>query len=224
MNPELLAPVRTHPPMDPEPSQAYWQQTYRAKTEQQISWHQNTPEPSLTLVTAAAALRTSRIIDVGGGTSHLADHLVQRGYSKVSVLDVSSAALATAQSRLGAQAVAVDWIAADITTWTPTQTYEVWHDRATLHFMVTETDRSAYLARLRQALAPGGYAVIATFALDGPEKCSGLPVMRHDAESLSSVLGREFALAGSERHLHLTPWGSVQPFQFSVFRRRLETS
>lgn len=210
--------------MDTKHNQQHWQGTYSAKTEQEVSWHQDTPEPSLTLVTAAAASLASPIIDVGGGVSHLVDHLVRRGYSKVSVLDVSSSALAKAQSRLGTQATAVDWIAADITTWTPTQLYEVWHDRATFHFMVTEIDRSAYLARLRHALAPGGCAIIATFALDGPEKCSGLPVMRYDAESLTSVLGREFALVGSERHLHLTPWGSVQPFQFSVFKRRLEAS
>ena len=210
--------------MDTGCSQGHWQRTYRAKTEQEMSWHQDAPEPSLTLVTAAAASLASPIIDVGGGTSHLVDHLVRRGYSKVSVLDVSCSALASAQSRLGAQAVAVDWIAADITTWTPTQLYEIWHDRATFHFMVTEIDRSAYLERLRQALAPGGCVIIATFASDGPEECSGLPVMRYDAESLTSVLGREFALVGSERRLHLTPWGSVQPFQFSIFRRQLEAS
>ena len=136
------------------------------------------------------------------------------------MLDVSPSALAKAQSRLGAQAATVDWIAADITNWTPTDIYEVWHDRATFHFMVTEADRSAYLARLRRALARSGCAIIATFALDGPEKCSGLPVMRYDAESLASVLGREFAIVRCERHLHKTPWGAVQPFQFSVFKRQ----
>jgi SAM-dependent methyltransferase len=210
--------------MDTGHSQDHWQRTYRAKTEQEVSWHQDAPEPSLTLVTAAAASLASPIIDIGGGTSYLVDHLVRRGYSKVSVLDVSSSALARAQSRLGAQAAAVDWIAADITTWEPTELYEVWHDRATFHFMVTEIDRSAYLARLRQALAPGGCAIIATFALDGPETCSGLPVMRYDAESLAETLGQDFMLVSSERHLHSTPWGSVQPFQFSVFKRRLEAS
>ena len=187
-----------------------------------MSWHQDQPEPSLTLVTAAAPSPESAIIDIGGGSSHLVDHLVQRGYRKVAVLDLSSAALARAQARLGAQAAAVDWIAADITTWTPAGRYDLWHDRATFHFMVTEADRSAYLARLRQALVPGGCAIIATFDLDGPEKCSGLPVMRYDAESLAGTLGPEFTLVRSERHLHRTPWGAVQAFQFSVFRRRPE--
>lgn len=210
--------------MDTGHRQEHWQRSYQSKAERDVSWHQDSPEPSLTLVTAAAASLDTRIIDIGGGSSHLVDHLLQRGYRKVSVLDVSSAALDRAKARLGEQAGAVEWIATDVTTWTPADRYEVWHDRATFHFMVTEADRSAYLARLRRALAPGGHAIIATFALDGPEKCSGLPVMRYDAESLAETLGREFALVRSERHLHQTPWGAVQAFQFSVFRRQPENS
>jgi 2-polyprenyl-3-methyl-5-hydroxy-6-metoxy-1,4-benzoquinol methylase len=206
--------------MDPQHRQEHWQRTYEAKTQEEVSWHQDSPEPSLSLIVAAATSIESPIIDVGGGTSCLVDHLVRRGYSKVSVLDLSSSALAKAQMRLGARAAAVDWIAADITTWTPSRTYEVWHDRAAFHFMVTEADRGAYIARLKQAIAPGGSAIIGTFASDGPERCSGLPVMRYDAESLATALGREFALTRSERHLHKTPWGSVQPFQFCVFLRR----
>lgn len=206
--------------MDTEHRQDHWQRAYQAKTEQQVSWYQDSPEPSLALVTAAAASLASSVIDIGGGASHLVDHLVQRGFRNVAVLDVSSAALATAQAHLGTSASAVDWIAADITTWAPTRLYEVWHDRATFHFMVTESDRSAYLTRLRQALAPGGYAIIATFALDGPEQCSGLPVMRYDPAGLADMLGPEFTLVSSQRHLHHTPWDSVQPFQFSVFKRR----
>ncbi|WP_319799159.1 class I SAM-dependent methyltransferase, partial [Nitrobacter sp.] len=190
--------------MDTEHRQEHWQRAYQAKPEQQVSWYQDSPEPSLALVTAAAASLTSSIIDIGGGTSHLVDHLVKRGFRNVAVLDVSSAALAKAQARLGASASAVDWIAADITTWAPMRFYEVWHDRATFHFMTTENDRSAYLTRLRQALAPGGHAIIATFALDGPEKCSGLPVMRYDSAGLADKLGPEFMLVSSQRHLHHT--------------------
>ena len=223
-----MATPETHPPMEPEHRQDrlkdHWQRTYRAKTEAEVSWHQDSPEPSLTLIAAAAASLASPIVDVGGGVSCLVDHLVRRGYSQVSVLDLSSSALAKAQSRLGARAADVDWIAADITAWTPTKRYEVWHDRATFHFMVTEADRAAYLFRLRQALAPGGCAIIATFALDGPQTCSGLPVMRYDPASLADTLESEFMLVDSRRHLHRTPWGSAQPFQFSVFRRRSEAS
>lgn len=210
--------------MDAEHRQDHWQRTYEAKDERRVSWHQDAPEPSLALVTAAAASLDARIIDIGGGASLLVDRLVQRGYRKVSVLDVSSAALARAKARLGTQAAAVDWIAADITSWTPPDRYDVWHDRATFHFMVTEADRAAYLARLGQALVPGGHAIIATFAPDGPEKCSGLPVMRYDPERLAATLGQDFTLVGSERHLHRTPWDAVQPFQFGIFRRRWEAA
>ncbi len=205
--------------MDTGHRQGHWQQTYETKTDREVSWHQDLPEPSLTLVAGAAASLASPIIDIGGGTSHLVDHLARRGYRRISVLDVSSAALEKAQARLGAQAAAVRWITADITTWTPAELYEVWHDRATFHFMVTEADRFAYLAHLRQALAPGGHAIIATFALDAPQTCSGLPVMRYNPESLADTLGQGFTLVSSMPHLHRTPGGSVQPFQFSVFRR-----
>jgi trans-aconitate methyltransferase len=210
--------------MDTDHRQDHWQRTYEAKAEQEVSWYQDSPEPSLALVTAAASSLAAPIIDIGGGSSHLVDHLLQRGYRKIAVLDLSSAALAKAKARLGAQAARVDWIVADIATWNPAERYEVWHDRATFHFMVTEADRAAYLARLRQALVPGGCAIIATFAPDGPEKCSGLPVTRYDPESLAATLGRDFTLVRSERHLHRTPWDAVQSFQFSVFRRQSETS
>jgi SAM-dependent methyltransferase len=208
--------------MGTENNQGRWQRTYQTKAERDVSWYQDQPDPSLRLVMDAAASLASPIIDIGGGTSHLVDHLVERGYSHVAVLDMSSAALATAQSRLGKQAAAVDWIVADVTTWEPAARYEIWHDRATFHFMVTEADRSAYLARLKLALAPGGHAIIATFALDGPEQCSGLPVMRYDSASLAETLGPQFAFVATEHHLHKTPWFAEQAFQFSVFRRQME--
>ncbi|MGE0626805.1 MAG: trans-aconitate 2-methyltransferase [Hyphomicrobiaceae bacterium] len=210
--------------MDAEHRQDHWQRAYQAKTEREVSWTQDSPEPSLALVTALTPSPATPIIDIGGGASHLVDHLVQRGYGDVTVLDLSSAALAKAATRLGERSHAVEWIVADITSWIPARRYEVWHDRATFHFMVTEVDRSAYLARLRQGLAPGGHAVIATFAMDGPEKCSGLPVMRYDSAGLAETLGPEFMPVDSTRHLHRTPWGAPQPFQFSVFKRSLEAT
>lgn len=219
----IVSATKHKHPMDAEHRQGYWQRTYQAKAEHEVSWTQDSPEPSLTIVSAVAASLSSPIIDIGGGASHLVDFLVDRGYSNVSVLDLSSTALAMAQARLRGRAEAVDWIVADITTWMPAAQYEVWHDRATFHFMVTDADRSAYLIRLRQALALGGHAIIATFALDGPERCSGLPVMRYDSARLADSLGPEFILVSSRPHLHHTPWGARQSFQFSVFRRRLET-
>jgi hypothetical protein len=114
----------------------------------------------------------------------------------------------------------VSWLASDVTTWEPTRHFDVWHDRAVLHFLTDAADRSAYVQRLHKALDPGGTAIIGTFALDGPEKCSGLPVVRYDAVSLGQTLGGSFALVDTRRHEHATPWGSTQRFQFSVFRRK----
>jgi SAM-dependent methyltransferase len=134
------------------------------------------------------------------------------------VLDLSEAALTAAKTRLGGRAAQVRWLVADATTWEPSETYDIWHDRAAFHFLTEAHDRDAYVTRLRRALKPGGYAIIATFALDGPEKCSGLPVVRYDAASLGKLLGPGFTLMTARPHAHATPWGSAQSFQFSVFR------
>jgi SAM-dependent methyltransferase len=199
--------------------QAHWQGVYTSKGEAEVSWFQESPAISLELIELAGVSPATAIIDVGGGTSRLVDTLVDRGFQAVSVLDVSAAALETAKVRLGARGNRVEWIIADITTWQPTRLYEFWHDRAAFHFLTDERDRAAYVACLSKALTPGGYAMIATFAPDGPERCSGLPVMRYDAQGLAAVLGGAFTLATSRRHEHTTPWGATQRFQFSLFRR-----
>jgi trans-aconitate methyltransferase len=200
--------------------QAHWQNVYLTKGEQQVSWTQPSPEPSLSLIEKFAGGLHASIIDVGGGASQLVDALRQRGYEAITVLDVSQAALDAAKQRLGPDAADVQWIAADITRWQPRVAFDVWHDRAAFHFLVEDSDRAAYIARLSQALKPGGYAIIATFAADGPEKCSGLPVHRTDADGLAKELGEGFALVDSLRHDHATPGNSSQRFQFSVFQRR----
>jgi SAM-dependent methyltransferase len=145
--------------------------------------------------------------------------LVDEGYEALTVLDLSESALAAARTRLGQAAAEVTWVVADVVGWKPLQHHDVWHDRATFHFLTDEADRAAYIACLREALRPGGYAVIATFALDGPERCSGLPVVRYDAARLGEALGDDFSLVETRRHDHHTPMGSTQRFQFSVFRR-----
>jgi trans-aconitate methyltransferase len=160
----------------------------------------------------------SAIIDIGGGASRLADSLLAKGFRDLSVLDLSGAALDAAKARLGAQAEKVNWIVADATLWKPIQLYDIWHDRAAFHFLTEESDRAAYIARMKQALRAGGYAIVATFAPDGPERCSGLPIMRYDAGTLGQTLGHGFELIDTRRHTHATPWGSSQSFQFSVFR------
>ena len=197
----------------------HWEGVYRTKGEREVSWFQETPSVSLELIRSAGATHHSPIVDIGGGASRLVDALVDGGYEAVTVLDLSESALAAARARLGQAAAGVTWIVADVIGWKPRQRYEVWHDRAAFHFLTDAEDRAAYAACLREALSPGGHAIIATFALDGPERCSGLPVVRYDAGSLGAVLGEGFSLVETRRHDHHTPMGSTQRFQFSVFRR-----
>jgi SAM-dependent methyltransferase len=198
---------------------SHWKNVYTTKAENQVSWFQENPAISLRLLRDAKATPDSRVIDIGGGASRLVDALLEQGFRALSVLDISAAALDTAKKRLGTASADVDWIVADITAWTPTRTYDVWHDRAAFHFLTLPVDRDAYLDRLRAATAPGSQVIIGTFALDGPEKCSGLPVQRHDSKSLTVLLGPAFELVASDDEAHHTPWDAVQHFQFSRFRR-----
>jgi SAM-dependent methyltransferase len=203
--------------------QAHWENVYTTKSENEVSWFQQSPAPSFELIVQAGAVSHSAIIDIGGGASRLVDHLVEQGFEDLTVLDLSGAALAAAKSRLeshpGVNAERVNWIVADATTWEPAKSYDIWHDRAAFHFLTDVSDRAAYIARLGRGLKIGGHAIIATFALDGPEKCSGLPVARYDSASLGRTLGTAFKLVHTQRHEHATPWNSRQIFQFSVFRR-----
>ncbi len=198
---------------------SHWERVYATKAETEVSWFQEDPRPSLEALARIGADRRSAIIDVGGGASRLVDRLVQEGFEDVTVLDLSAAALEAAKARLGEAARKVRWIVADATAWAPARTFDVWHDRAAFHFLVEADDQASYVDRLTRALRPGGVAIIATFAPDGPEKCSGLPVVRRDAESLAAALGPGFVLVETQRHEHRTPSGAIQHFQFSAFRR-----
>ncbi|UPK26707.1 class I SAM-dependent methyltransferase [Bradyrhizobium sp. 195] len=198
----------------------HWEHVYATKGETEVSWFQNNPAISLEMIRAATADHDAAIIDIGGGASRLVDALLHDGYRDVAVLDLSANALEAAKRRIGQAASTIDWIVADATTWRPARIYDVWHDRAAFHFLTDPRDRAAYVERLRSAVAPGGHVIIATFALDGPEKCSGLPVQRHDSASLAAELGPEFELVETRGETHHTPWNSTQAFQFSRFRRR----
>ncbi|MEO7275891.1 MAG: class I SAM-dependent methyltransferase [Vicinamibacterales bacterium] len=158
-------------------------------------------------------------MDVGGGDSRLVDHLVARGLSCVTVLDISPAALTRAQARLGPAGAHVTWMEADVTADWSVPTVDMWHDRAVFHFLTTAEDRSRYLAHLRETLKPDGTAILATFALDGPERCSGLLVARYSPERLAAALGDEFQLIDAIPHNHHTPSGTVQPFIYTRFQR-----
>jgi cyclopropane fatty-acyl-phospholipid synthase-like methyltransferase len=198
---------------------AHWEGVYTTKGEREVSWFQENPAPSLELIALAGLSADAAIIDIGGGASRLVDTLVEREIGQITVLDLSAAALDAAKERLGDRRDDVEWVVADVTTWEPSQSYDLWHDRAAFHFLTEASDRSAYVGHLNNAVRSGGHVIIGTFALDGPERCSGLPIMRYDAGMLSTILGAEFKLIDSRRHDHTTPWGAVQRFQFSTFRR-----
>lgn len=198
---------------------AHWENVYATKGEAEVSWFQDSPAISLEMIRAVSPDHDAAIIDIGGGASRLVDALLQGGYRDVAVLDLSANALDIVKRRIGQAASTIDWIVADATTWQPAKTYDVWHDRAAFHFLTDPPDRAAYVERLRSAVAPGGHVIIATFAPDGPEKCSGLPVQRHDSTSLAAELGPEFELVETRSETHHTPWHSTQAFQFSRFRR-----
>ena len=198
----------------------HWNQMYSTRQEQQLSWFEETPAISLELLLTPKLDIHAPVLDVGGGTSRLVDALLDRGFTQPAVLDISAAALEESKRRLVTRASQVRWIVADITTWEPDGQYSAWHDRAVFHFLTTEEQRLAYRAALEQAVVPGGVVVIGTFALDGPERCSGLPVRRYSPESLAAELGPAFACTAVRSTDHATPAGKVQRFQFSRFDRK----
>ena len=205
--------------MEPASYVDHWQQVYAARNEEDLSWFEPVPGISLDLLLTPSLQKDAEILDVGGGASHLVDALLDRGFIHVSVLDIAASALEKSQSRLAEKASSVHWILSDITQWQPEKKYNAWHDRAVFHFLSTEQDRRSYRAAMEKAVVPGGIVVIGTFALDGPERCSGLPVQRYSPESLSAELGDAFRWTATRRMEHTTPAGKVQRFQFSRFIR-----
>ena len=196
----------------------HWNRVYQARVPQELSWYQRRPDVSLALIAASGVSKDAGIIDVGGGGSTLIDFLLDDGYTRLAVLDLSAAALSDSRARLGARAGEVEWFEADITAFEPPHRFGLWHDRAVFHFLTAAEDRRAYVATLRSALQAGGTVVMATFAMDGPRKCSGLDVVRYDEPSIVAELGSEFQLQESRRETHLTPRGAKQ--RFIYFRLR----
>ena len=198
----------------------HWNAAYKARGVTEVSWFQTEPTISLELIEILGVARDAAVIDIGGGASSLVDHLVEQGFNDLSVLDISETALGVARQRL-APSARVSWLHQDLLSWRPSRRFELWHDRAVFHFLVREEDRHAYLDRLRAAIAPGGALILATFAEDGPEYCSGLPVARYSAVDLGSVLGEGFALVETRREVHITPGGTTQPFTWVAARATL---
>lgn len=197
----------------------HWQKVYRDKQADEVSWFQPRPELSLSLIDSADLKPGGGLIDVGGGASTLIDHLLDRGYRDLTVLDVSGLALEMAQQRLGDSAEQVGWLEADITTFRPDRRWRLWHDRAVFHFLTDKADRERYRDVLLQALDPGGQLVIAAFAIGGPTQCSGLDIVQYDAAKLLGELGEGFELLGTRQETHITPGGQTQAFNYFHLQR-----
>lgn len=197
----------------------HWNRVYATKRETGVSWYQPKPALSLALIREYAPQNAS-IIDIGGGASLLTAELVREGYGDLAVLDISAEALERAKENLGAEAAKIEWLVADIMAWKPTRQWQVWHDRAVFHFLTDAASQDAYIRALYAAALPGAIAIISGFAPDGPEKCSGLPVVRYDAQSLSKRIGAGFELLAEKREAHETPGGAMQKFYYAVLRKR----
>ncbi len=197
----------------------HWERIYSDKQSTEVSWYQQHPERSFDLIKATGIDMAARIIDIGGGASTLVDFLLDAGYQNLSVLDIAHSAIEQAKVRLGDRSDKVEWLECDITRFAPEQPYDLWHDRAVFHFLTDETDRSSYVQAMSNALSPGAHAIIATFDLDGPEKCSGLDVVRYSPETMSAVLGENFELVEVSMEEHITPGDSSQSFVYCRFKR-----
>jgi len=200
-------------------SKAYWEKVYKSRASNSVSWFQEHADLSVNLIKATGAGRDAAIIDVGGGASTLVDDLLEIGYTDLTVLDLSATALSGARKRLGKKAANVQWIEADITkAELPAHHFDIWHDRAVFHFLTSPEDRAAYVQAVFRSVKPGGHVIVATFAEDGPDRCSGLPVMRYSADELHAEFGENFSLLRHEKEAHHTPSGETQQFVYCYCR------
>jgi|SRR5215469_14299800 len=199
--------------------QNHWEKIYAEKAPTAVSWYRQHLETSLELIERVAADRSSSIIDVGGGESTLVDDLLARGYEDITVLDISRTAIDANRKRLGEVSDRVHWLVADIAQGElPPARYDVWHDRAVFHFLTVLDERVAYVRQVARAVKSGGYVIVSTFGPEGPARCSGLGVVRYDAESLHREFGVHFRLLGSSKELHQTPFGTTQQFMYCYCR------
>lgn len=193
----------------------HWEKVYQTKQPDAVSWFQEHATRSLELIRSIGTSLDANIIDVGGGASTLVDDLLSSGFKNVSVLDLSASALEVARKRLGAAGDCVTWVAGDICTVDlPDQAYDIWHDRAVFHFLTNPVDRAAYVQQVMKSVKPGGHVIVATFAPDGPDQCSGLPVARYAPGELHQEFGPSFELLEHMSEEHKTPWGSAQHFVY----------
>jgi len=200
-------------------AKTHWEKVYATKAPESVSWYRAHLEASLALIERAAVASASSIIDIGGGESTLVDDLLLRGYKNLTVLDVSRTAIEVTRKRLHSAADRVRWLVGDILELElEPHAYALWHDRAVFHFLTTPEQRLAYIRQVTRAVKPGGHVIVSTFGPEGPTKCSGLEVMRYDAESLHGEFGGRFRLVESSKELHQTPFGTAQQFLYCYCR------
>ena len=206
-------------------TQSHWQHIYQTKAVEKVSWYESDPVRSLGFIDQCHPDRTHAIIDIGAGTSFLSQRLLETGFQDVTALDVSDSALALAKQRSEATGralehakAAIQWRVADIKTWQPERCYDIWHDRAVLHFLTDAEGQAAYVKTLRAALSPGGYAIISVFSKGGPTHCSGIAIQQYDLPALQSLLGPEFTPVMDSLWTHKTPNDADQLFQTALFK------
>ncbi|GAA4806598.1 class I SAM-dependent methyltransferase [Litoribaculum gwangyangense] len=199
----------------------HWETVYETKNPDQVSWTQEIPQTSLEFIHSFGLKKTAKIIDVGGGDSKLVDFLLDEGFENISVLDISSAALEKAKNRLGEKANKVNWIVSDILEFEPNNTFDVWHDRATFHFLTATDQIKKYMKTVRKSV--NGFLIIGTFSQNGPKKCSGLEIKQYDEEMLTAELKDGFDKIKCATENHLTPFGTSQNFLFCSFKRQILT-
>ncbi|MBN8602597.1 MAG: class I SAM-dependent methyltransferase [Planctomycetes bacterium] len=198
----------------------HWENVYQTKCSTEVSWYEPDPKQSLDLILLAVGEKRGQVIDVGGGQSFLVDRLLDSGFNQVAVLDISSTAVDATKARLGERASQVKWMIADITEAESLGEFDIWHDRAVFHFITDARDRKRYLDLLMRTLPIGGYFIVGTFAVGGPEKCSGLRIQQYDEKSMANILGQSFGTVKCGHYEHTTPAGKPQLFFFGVYRRQ----
>jgi SAM-dependent methyltransferase len=199
----------------------HWEGVYLQKSASEVSWYQPHLTQSLELIAEAKVPPTAAIVDVGGGASTLVDDLLARGFTNITIIDLAAAALAQSRERLGDRARGVRWLEGDATSeLLSPRSVDLWHDRAVFHFLTEEPRRRAYAEQLERCVRPGGFVLMSTFAPDGPERCSGLPVARYSPDELVAALGPGFEKVAEAREQHTSPWGSGQSFSYALCRRR----
>jgi trans-aconitate methyltransferase len=201
--------------------QRHWENVYQTKSPEEMSWYQSSPSASLNFIQQFNVSKSAKIIDIGGGDSLLVDHLLDLGYTNITVLDISGGALERAKKRLGAKAEKVKWIIADINHFKPEEEYDFWHDRAAFHFLTTQGEISRYIALANQSIHPDGLLVIGTFSENGPSKCSGMEVAQYSEIGMSHMLQKFFKKVKCIIENHETPFQTIQNFIFCSFRKQI---